>query len=569
MRRAFLSSALLVGGLLAAACTEQRSPLPSEAPPFDVTSSGTCTADDINAQISALFPAGDGLTDARQQFRTIQKQKSKGDLAGARSSTFTMVAFTLRKYYQGKLLDPNGPSDPTTAQAVVTLIDALFCFVGLPPSGLDAAHLGMPGTNTAVAVIGSSGGGLLGADNLAALSVPAGAVSGDHVFAITRRDDLARAGTCLITTLRQIPLCDDFTVVPVTRFAVNVTVVVCQLEAGSPYPGRLRLAHPDPDVPGTIQILPRVSDPFGLVCTNAALASTGGLGGLIKRLGSFAARLISPTPLYAGHSGLGGLTCCFSDFTAVDPEFTDGFETESGWTGTGFWNRSTLRHQDGIRFVNTAWPTFVSGANGDETPDTLPTPFTGSFAFWYGQEASGNYLGTQITNDVPGSGGTSTEPNSGVLTSPLIPMPSDEGQTVMLAFDTWFEIESVDPNAFDIMRVSVQDAATSAVTDLGVLNPSFDPNGPPATPFTSGGFDTAPIWKEITKDVSAFRGKTVRLLFTFDTRDQSYNGFRGWLLDNVRITQPAPVPTSPLQASLRAAPSGSTLLPEQPPRARQ
>ena len=319
MRRAFLSSALLVGGLLAAACTEQRSPLPSESPPFDVTSSGTCTADDINAQISALFPAGDGLTDARQQFRTIQKQKSKGDLAGARSSTFTMVAFTLRKYYQGKLLDPNGPSDPTTAQAVVTLIDALFCFVGLPPSGLDAAHLGMPGTNTAVAVIGSSGGGLLGADNLAALSVPAGAVSGDHVFAITRRDDLARAGTCLITTLRQIPLCDDFTVVPVTRFAVNVTVVVCQLEAGSPYPGRLRLAHPDPDVPGTIQILPRVSDPFGLVCTNAALASTGGLGGLIKRLGSFAARLISPTPLYAGHSGLGGLTCCFSDFTAIDP----------------------------------------------------------------------------------------------------------------------------------------------------------------------------------------------------------------------------------------------------------
>src|SRR2546425_13309174 len=104
MRRAFLSSALLVGGLLAAACTEQRSPLPSESPPFDVTSSGTCTADDINAQISALFPAGDGLTDARQQFRTIQKQKSKGDLAGARSSTFKMVAFTLRKYYAGKLL---------------------------------------------------------------------------------------------------------------------------------------------------------------------------------------------------------------------------------------------------------------------------------------------------------------------------------------------------------------------------------------------------------------------------------------------------------------------------------
>src|SRR2546425_5011842 len=102
-RRGFLSSCLVTASLVLVSCTRE-SPLPTESPSLAATSSSSCSPDDINAQISALFPTGDGLTDARQQFRTIQKQKSGGDLAGARSSTFKMVAFTLRKYYAGKLL---------------------------------------------------------------------------------------------------------------------------------------------------------------------------------------------------------------------------------------------------------------------------------------------------------------------------------------------------------------------------------------------------------------------------------------------------------------------------------
>ena len=566
MRGPLLRSVVAAGGLLVIACTKDRSPLPTQPPSAEVTTAAGCTADQINGQMSALFPTGDGLADARQLFRTIQKQKPS-DITSAQSTTLQLIDYTLKKYYRGKLLDPGGPGvDPTTQVAVVQLIDALLCFVGLDPSGLTLGPIGSPVTT---ATIGSSGGDLVGSDRLSALRVPSGAVSSDHLFLITRRNELARANACLNTTQRQIPLCYDYSVVPATRFNVNVTLVICQLEEfmNDPSRPRWRLAHQNPDVPGTIQILPRLSDPFGLVCTNAALASTGGLDGLIRGFGSFAARLISPKPLYALHGGLGGSTCCFSDFTAVDPEFTDGFETPSGWTGTGFWNRSTLRHQDGIRIVNTAWPRFVSGASGDETPDTLPTPFTGSFAFWYGEEASGNYLGTQIQNDAPLSGGTSTAPNSGVLTSPLIAMPPDEGQTVMLGFDTWFEIESVDANAFDMMDVSIQDVGTGAVTDLGVLNPAADPcpglpaeNGCPPIPFTSSGFNAAPSWITFTHDLSAFRGKTVRLLFSFDTGDVRYNGFRGWVLDNVHITQPAFGTTSPLQASVQGAPRSGSLI---------
>src|SRR3989441_4921782 len=318
MRGPLLRSVVAAGGLLVIACTKDRSPLPTQPPSAEVTTAAGCTADQINAQMSALFPTGDGLADARQLFRTIQKQKPS-DITSAQSTTLQLIDYTLKKYYRGKLLDPGGPGvDPTTQVAVVQLIDALLCFVGLDASGLTLGPIGSPVTT---ATIGSSGGDLVGNDRLSALRVPSGAVSSDHLFLITRRNELARANACLNTTQRQIPLCYDYSVVPATRFNVNVTLVICQLEEfmNDPTRPRWRLAHQNPDVPGTIQILPRLSDPFGLVCTNAALASTGGLGGLIKGLGSFAARLISPTPLYAGHSGLGGLTCCFSDFTAIDP----------------------------------------------------------------------------------------------------------------------------------------------------------------------------------------------------------------------------------------------------------
>ncbi len=37
----------------------------------------------------------------------------------------------------------------------------------------------------------------------------------------------------------------------------------------------------------------------------------------------------------------------------------------------------------------------------------------------------------------------------------------------------------------------------------------------------------------------AFRGKSISLVFSFDTRDASYNGFRGWLIDSVSMTDVA------------------------------
>src|SRR5207247_9473421 len=140
-----------------------------------------------------------------------------------------------------------------------------------------------------------------------------------HLSLLTPRDDLALQGTCLSTPLPQYPLCYDFSVFPKTSFAVPVTVVMCPLESVSheEFYHRLVLAHPDPNDPNAIQFTTRAADPLGLVCTNAVLPTPGGLGGLLQRLGAFAARLILPTPLYATHGGMGGSVDSFSPCIAV------------------------------------------------------------------------------------------------------------------------------------------------------------------------------------------------------------------------------------------------------------
>lgn len=217
--------------------------------------------------------------------------------------------------------------------------------------------------------------------------------------------------------------------------------------------------------------------------------------------------------------------------------FTDGFETVTGWTATGFWNRSTL-----VGLNNKAYPTYVALAPDDQSGGALPAPRTGSFSFWYGQPAAGNFIGPQVSDDGPLSGGTSTTANEGLLTSPSIVIPAG-ASAASLQFDTWFEIESVNPNAsgFDLMQVIVQDVGLGTFTTLARLNPFVDPTLPDrdAIPFTSAGFNLAPVWRSFSVNLDAYRGRTVRVQFNFSTEDALFNGFRGWIIDNVRVTEEA------------------------------
>lgn len=224
----------------------------------------------------------------------------------------------------------------------------------------------------------------------------------------------------------------------------------------------------------------------------------------------------------------------------VQTFFGDGFETGFAWQVSGLWNRTT-----GTGIVNTAVPSQAHLAPDDTTAARLPTAPEGTRYLWYGNPAAGNYLGT----------GT----HEGIALSPAFVIPAGTA-VASLSFRTWFEIESVNPAAFDHMEVSIVDVAAGTTHRVALLNPVSDPNvaNRNAIPMTSGGFNRAPVVRPVSLDVSQFTGRQIRIAFHFTTVDNRYNYFRGWIVDDVRVTnQPALGSASSLQvqrAPFRAPP---------------
>lgn len=234
--------------------------------------------------------------------------------------------------------------------------------------------------------------------------------------------------------------------------------------------------------------------------------------------------------------------------TGTNPIFSDGFESAINWAVTPqpipsppapSWNNSSTLSS----FTNQAIKAGL--VQDDGTAGALPQARTGKFAFWYGQPTTGNYLGTQL-ND--GAGGISTAANSGSLTSQAFAIPTTTG-AVTLTFDTWWEIEAVNPSRFDLMQIGVIDLGTNPVAGipdpapafLGQLNPQSDPSdnaNRQALAYTSGvgGYpNVPPAWQQASKSLSAYAGHTIKLVFRFNTGDQNYNGYRGWIVDNVAV----------------------------------
>lgn len=239
------------------------------------------------------------------------------------------------------------------------------------------------------------------------------------------------------------------------------------------------------------------------------------------------------------------------DFEAGDP---------AGWTSTGFWHRSSLLSAPSTPIVNSA---FIDGLVLAPGGGAMPAPFAGSFVEWYGVEADGNYIGTRAASNPLNGGGTSTAANSGTLTTSSFKVPANTS----LRFASWFEIEAFDGDRFDLMSVSIE-VIGGPTTLLGRLNPTTDPNGAPNEPYTSGGgVNVTPVWVTIGQDLSGYAGQTVRLRFDFDTQDVLYNGFRGWLVDHLRLEPNVSLAVGGVSASVSA--SGSQgLNPPQPLTAR-
>lgn len=225
-------------------------------------------------------------------------------------------------------------------------------------------------------------------------------------------------------------------------------------------------------------------------------------------------------------------------------DFQDGIETEFL---TNLWHS----HDSGLSIKNAALTAnYVQLAPDDKSMGLVPDPYD-QHACWYGKavgsdESVGNFLSEPIDFPVDLDGGESVVANGGAIVSPTLDLTAEEGP-LALTFKTWWEIESVNPNesGYDLLIIETSIDGGNNWDDLARLNPLSDPNtgdlDRDPIPFTTRGFNRAPEWvQQELIDISHLAGESnVNIRFLFLTYDELFNGFRGWLVDDVQVTRQA------------------------------
>jgi hypothetical protein len=172
--------------------------------------------------------------------------------------------------------------------------------------------------------------------------------------------------------------------------------------------------------------------------------------------------------------------------------------------------------------------------------------------FWYGQEARGDaskeasYIGLQEISDTwEGSGGVSDIFFNNFGTFESLDLNLAGYLNGKLSFWTWWEIEGVNPaTGYDKMLIYAKKTTDSSWQLLGALNPSEDPIKMGGLVFSgeaysSGGYHQQGVWVKHSFDLSSYAGSQIRIRFVFTAVDNLYNGYRGWLIDDVVVTNEA------------------------------
>ncbi|HPG00036.1 MAG TPA: beta-galactosidase [Kiritimatiellia bacterium] len=104
--------------------------------------------------------------------------------------------------------------------------------------------------------------------------------------------------------------------------------------------------------------------------------------------------------------------------------------------------------------------------------------------------------------------------NNGALLSPWIDLIGAE--SAKLTFQSWYETEDTS-TAWDRKTVSISTDGTNWTQILQVSGANK-------------------VWVGQAADLSAYAGQRIRLRFFFDTIDGVYNQFRGWYVDDIRVS---------------------------------
>ncbi|MDQ1256091.1 MAG: hypothetical protein QG656_687, partial [Candidatus Hydrogenedentes bacterium] len=225
----------------------------------------------------------------------------------------------------------------------------------------------------------------------------------------------------------------------------------------------------------------------------------------------------TPSPLKAGGLAL---------------PFLDNMEGgANGWQASGYWHQITNPQLLSVSGEINPRLVFLPDSAG-----ALPAAFSGTTCWWYGEDSTGTFLGNDFwRGQEDGSGGTSVGPNGGMLTSPKIDLTAALNAT--LSFKTWWEIEGVDVDRFDMMYVEVSTDGGQVYLPLGAgsINPANDVDGEAWRPFSSKGLGETGEWINVTFDLTPHVGHEAIVRFRFETIDELYNGFRGWFIDDVSV----------------------------------
>jgi hypothetical protein len=350
MRRLVLTTAVAVG-LFALACTDERKEGPTEPASLAPTAKSPCpSTDPIQSQICALFRPTDNLKSASDFYSNIKTKKQQGRTAEAQARAVDLVNFTFKLYYEGKLLDPTGNPDPTTADAAVKLSCDVYAFVSptfttCPLSSDDLSSTS--DEHSTLQACGPAGCLALPPDKHSGVSVGKDALLGPAFIRVKPEPATFPRGGPLHTPKDQYLLFRHFELLGFDHFEKNVLVGICHLdpEDGDFAPptaaveGRLKLAR-NITVGGefeTIEEFDRVAAPF-LDCSDfnssddevptfeegSATFLQGQLGSAGRALGrTIAPILLSllPEPAEAtvvGGCCLGGATSRLSEWGAVD-----------------------------------------------------------------------------------------------------------------------------------------------------------------------------------------------------------------------------------------------------------
>ena len=304
------------------------------------------------------------------------------------------------------------------------------------------------------------------------------------------------------------------------------------------------------DAKGYFSLAFNVSDELGDTLKNATLMiSAPGYISLTKQ--------VAVTSSISG----GSQFTLIQNTEATTSIWQETFEEDSA-TRDEWENASTVEEtkwsllQKNHKIINKDVNRLVTLAPDDSSNGKLPDPAQGNYAYWYGNGVAGSFLNKEASLlteegqpvETRLNGGTSEQGYYGTLTSPVIDLSTTQ-KPISLSFKTWWEIESVNPSSrgYDAMDVEVS-VNGGEFKKLARLNPLSDPQTDYnrwSIPFSNFGFNLAPQFaQQEAISLDEYAGQSnVKIRFKFDTVDQYYNAYRGWIIDDIVIqNQPGTFP---------------------------